>query len=187
MNNFLATGWHNEGFYVILPMVSPKQPSWSVCHHITHTNMHINKRTSEQHSGQRQWDLSESFTLCLTVTSQREASFAGGDGVQRNKAFALLAVLWQSVGGESGVSIIITVIILTTIIIIIIPQQMGAHIQWRMEHATAAERRGSQACTSDYSLNSARLWATNWVYCPCENVTEEKTLECVSQWRSIHL
>lgn len=53
---------------------------------------------------------------------------------------------------------------------------MGTSIHRRMESITAAERKGSQACTSDYRLNLARLWATNGVYCPCENVREEKTL-----------
>lgn len=46
-------------------------------------------------------ELSESFTLCWTAGSRAEASFVLGDGVERNKAFALLAVFWQSVGERS--------------------------------------------------------------------------------------
>lgn len=116
--------------------------------------------------------------------SRKEASVVGGDGVQRNETFALLAVFWQSVGGGHGLSIIITVIILTTIIIIIILQQMGASIHRRMESITAAERVVSRACTSDYGLNWARQRTTNWVYCPCENVREERGLTGVSELRS---
>lgn len=116
--------------------------------------------------------------------SRKEASIVGGDGVQRNETFALLAVFWQPVGGGHGVSIIITVIILTSIIIIIIPQQMGASIHRRMERVAGAEGVVSRACTSDYGLNWARQQTTNWVYCPCENVRGERGSTAVSELRS---
>lgn len=61
----------------------------------TSTNTPVNN-TQVKHA-----ELSESFTLCWTAGSRAEASFVWGDGVERNKAFALLAVFWQPVGGRS--------------------------------------------------------------------------------------
>ena len=86
--------------------------------------------------------------------------------------------LWA--GGASRLSIIITDIILTTVIIIIIPRRNGGtSTRRRMESVTTAEERVSRACKSDYRLKLERLRATNWDYCPCENVREEKSLKCV--------
>lgn len=99
------------------------------------------------------------FTFCLTAGSRAEASFAGGDGVEGNKAFTLLAVIWQPADGENRMSIIITVVILTTIIIIIITANQKAEER-------CAERLVSEACTADYRLNLARLQATNGLHYP---------------------
>lgn len=100
------------------------------------------------------------FTFCLTAGSRAEASFAGGDGVEGNKAFTLLAVIWQPADGENRMSIIITVVILTTIIIIII---ITAN---QKAEERCAERLVSEACTADYRLNLARLQATNGLHYP---------------------
>lgn len=74
-----------------------------------------------------------SLTLCAAVGSGAEVSFTGWDGLQRNKALTLLAVVWLSVCAGNRVSIIITVIISTSIVTVIILHQMGTSIHRRME------------------------------------------------------